>query len=248
MSERLFTEAGFPPHSIRAKLAKMEAGDTKFEGTVHHYSSEGFNAIQEAGQEGHDQCNYLVLGVVRKQITEEQALCLLAQIASLEAQLLLPTTILPEQHRSQTANDLNAMARANKLLQKLGEFPTEDVIEDSRQISSGIDIDLARRTLVLDFDGVIHCYSRGWYNGLAYDKPVEGAIESIKSLIEAGYKIVVLTSQTPLGEVRNDSIRKWLKQWGLDLEVTNIKPMALCYIDDRNLRFTNWADICQYFI
>jgi len=29
--------------------------------------------------------------------------------------------------------------------------------------------------------------------------------------------------------------------------VSNLKPPAIAYIDDRGIRFTNWADITKYF-
>lgn len=29
-----------------------------------------------------------------------------------------------------------------------------------------------KKTIVFDFDGVIHRYSKGWQNGSIYDKPV----------------------------------------------------------------------------
>ena len=38
---------------------------------------------------------------------------------------------------------------------------------------------MERKTIVFDFDGVIHKYSKGWQDGSIYDEPVEG----IKDLI-----------------------------------------------------------------
>ena len=36
--------------------------------------------------------------------------------------------------------------------------------------------------IAIDFDGVIHKNTKGFYDGTVYDEPVEGAIEAIKSL------------------------------------------------------------------
>lgn len=40
------------------------------------------------------------------------------------------------------------------------------------------------RTIAVDFDGVIHKYSKGWQNGSIYDEPVEGAKEALLELLE----------------------------------------------------------------
>jgi len=99
------------------------------------------------------------------------------------------------------------------------------------------------RTIAIDFDGVIHKYSKGWQNGEIYDKPVEGAINTIKQL-QLKYKIVIFTVRDNF-----DDIRKWLTLNGIENlpEVTNKKPVAIAYIDDRGIRFTNWNDIINYF-
>ena len=34
--------------------------------------------------------------------------------------------------------------------------------------------------IAIDFDGVIHLNSKGFYDGTIYDNPVPGAVESIK--------------------------------------------------------------------
>ena len=36
--------------------------------------------------------------------------------------------------------------------------------------------------LAIDFDGVVHGNSKGFYDGTVYDNPIEGSIEAIKSL------------------------------------------------------------------
>ena len=102
----------------------------------------------------------------------------------------------------------------------------------------------AGHTICVDFDGVIHKYSKGFQDGEIYDPPIEGAIDALHKLKERGYNVVILTS-------RNNTIPKvkeWVKKYlGPDIEVTNRKLPALAYIDDRAIRFTNWDDILRYF-
>src|SRR3546814_17831472 len=40
-------------------------------------------------------------------------------------------------------------------------------------------------TVALDFDGVIHRYSKGWRGGVIHDPPMPGAIEDVKARMEA---------------------------------------------------------------
>lgn len=40
------------------------------------------------------------------------------------------------------------------------------------------------QTVAVDFDGVIHAYSKGWYDGTIYDPPVPGALEALRNLME----------------------------------------------------------------
>src|SRR5258708_2390703 len=100
-----------------------------------------------------------------------------------------------------------------------------------------------KKILAVDFDGVIHKYSHGWMDGSCYDEPMEGALEMIQKLMEAGYQIVVFTARQPQGDVKD-----WLEKYNFPvMDITNEKPMALAYIDDRAIRFTNWRDIGNYF-
>jgi len=58
-----------------------------------------------------------------------------------------------------------------------------------------------KKTIVFDFDGVIHKYSKGWQDGSIYDEPVEGIKELIDDL-RTKYKVVVVSTRC-LNEARN---------------------------------------------
>ena len=108
-------------------------------------------------------------------------------------------------------------------------------------------------TVAVDFDGVIHRYSRGWQDGTIYDGTMPGAIEGLKRL-QRRYAVFVFTSR----EV--EQVVPWLETFGLDaaadgppypqfwnhqdqILVTNRKLPAVAYIDDRAVRFTTWAAV-----
>ena len=107
------------------------------------------------------------------------------------------------------------------------------------------------KTLAIDFDGVLHRYSKGWQGGKIYDPPIEGAVEAYFKLMDEGYNLIVFTTRENL-----DDVRQWMHKH-FDFEkrighfwepiITNKKPMALAYIDDRAVRFTNWEDIKKRF-
>jgi|WetSurMetagenome_2_1015567.scaffolds.fasta_scaffold165991_2 hypothetical protein len=89
------------------------------------------------------------------------------------------------------------------------------------------------RTVAIDFDGVLHRYSKGWNGGKCYDRPTDGALIAVKQLLRDGYDVVVVTARENLYPVE-----EWLYKWGFpDLEVTNTKIPAIAYIDDRAVEF-----------
>lgn len=124
------------------------------------------------------------------------------------------------------------------------------------------------QTVAVDFDGVIHSYSRGWQDGKIYDVPMPGAIDGLHWLMER-YAVFILTSRdvvqvaqwlmecgfSTFVEVNGDSCdcedsngftcvhedqcRKLWNEQGR-LLVTKRKLAAIAYIDDRGIRFTNW--------
>jgi len=115
-----------------------------------------------------------------------------------------------------------------------------------------------KKTIALDFDGVIHKYSMGWQDGKIYDPPMNGAIQAINSLIKH-YKIFIFTARDPSQVVpwlvRNFKITCILlsdnekfcpdNNDGKILFVTNKKLPANIYIDDRGYMFNNWKQTMQ---
>jgi adenylylsulfate kinase len=98
-----------------------------------------------------------------------------------------------------------------------------------------------RKTLAVDFDGVIHRYSKG-FQGLenAYDPPMEGAQEVLQRLKDKGYVLKIMSSRPAL------VIEEWLEKYNMsDLfdDVSNSKFAATVYLDDRGFHFTNWETV-----
>lgn len=109
-----------------------------------------------------------------------------------------------------------------------------------------------RQTIALDFDGVIHKYSKGWHDGSAYDPPMDGAIEHIKKLMEQ-YTVYVFSTREPV------QIQDWFGRYGEQiptqiipadqqfwvtpnvLGIARHKVVAFVWVDDRALRYEgNW--------
>lgn len=103
--------------------------------------------------------------------------------------------------------------------------------------------------IAIDFDGVIHKNSKGFYDGTVYDEPIEGALEAIKKLSQQ-YEIVIFTAKAkpdrPLvnGKTGSELIWDWLKKYDIQQyikKVTSEKPRAVLYIDDKGIRFESWT-------
>lgn len=111
------------------------------------------------------------------------------------------------------------------------------------------------KTIAIGFDGVIHKYSKGWYDGTIYDEPVEGVLEAFSMFQALGFQIVVFTARENLHDVHvwiQDKLFKpnaegMRNPERICFKVTNKKPVAFAYIDARGIRFTNWKDILNYF-
>lgn len=104
--------------------------------------------------------------------------------------------------------------------------------------------------IAVDFDGVLHGYSKGWGDGTIYDPPVPGAAEAMQRLKEMGHTLYIFTTRTnPIFKDKNASnaqkkaVEQWLKDHNIPFDKvwTFGKPMADIFIDDRAIGFRgNW--------
>lgn len=118
-----------------------------------------------------------------------------------------------------------------------------------------------RKRLLIDFDGVIHKYSKGYFDGTCYDEPMEKSFEKLQILYDQGFELYVFSARCE-SEEGVEAIKRWFSFHSVEstfenwrtwvfiekLKYTNKKLPALAYIDDRGIRFTNWEDIVKYFI
>lgn len=96
------------------------------------------------------------------------------------------------------------------------------------------------RTVVFDFDGVIHSYTSGWQGeDTIPDPPVPGIREALKEIHDAGYEVVVVSTRCATIK-GHGAIEAWLYDNGLREYIDKVckeKPPAVAYIDDRAICF-----------
>lgn len=111
-------------------------------------------------------------------------------------------------------------------------------------------------TIAVDFDGVIHTYSKGWADGTIYDPPILGALDGLHTLMQS-YAVFVHTTRDP------HQVAEWLHShdvpvtvehngdfWNRQdvLLVTRRKLPAIAYVDDRAHLFTDWRSVLAAFV
>ncbi|WP_416976671.1 hypothetical protein [Streptomyces sp. T028] len=102
--------------------------------------------------------------------------------------------------------------------------------------------------IAVDFDGVIHAYTKGWHDGTIYDPPLPGALDGLRALMEHDAVFIFTTRDV-------QQVAKWLLSKGFPIRlghdgpfwnergrllVTNRKLAATAYLDDRAVRFVDW--------
>jgi hypothetical protein len=109
---------------------------------------------------------------------------------------------------------------------------------------------MKRKTVCLDFDGVLFPYSKGWHDGTIYEPPTPEAVAAIQQLA-GNYRLVISTCRVreftgPDIPERIDAVRGYMDEH-FDVaiaEISSQKPVASVYIDDRAVPFhpqhNNW--------
>lgn len=108
--------------------------------------------------------------------------------------------------------------------------------------------------IAIDFDGVIHGYSKGYQDGDLYDPPVPGASEAMKKMKEAGHYLYIFTTRTNKifkkpgdgkdEKYQENQIKEYMAKYDIPYDKiwTFGKPMADLFIDDRAINFAGKWD------
>lgn len=107
---------------------------------------------------------------------------------------------------------------------------------------------VATRTVLVDFDGTLF----PWDELFADNPPIPGAVEGMKALKAAGYKVHIHSSRLSyyyLNKSKEDAgkhlahIKAMCEKWDIPYEgITGDKRPAVAYIDDNAYRLTCWPD------
>jgi hypothetical protein len=105
-----------------------------------------------------------------------------------------------------------------------------------------------RKTLCVDFDGVIHSYRSGWKSPtIVDDEPVDGALEFLYDALLV-FRVCIFSSRSA-SEAGIGAMKGWLeryakekgwdggREWWLEIEWPRSKPSAFVSLDDRAITF-----------
>jgi histidinol phosphatase-like enzyme len=94
-----------------------------------------------------------------------------------------------------------------------------------------------KKTIIFDFDGVIHEYKSSWIDSKTItDNPVYG-IKTLIIELRKKYKIIVVSSRCATDEGML-AIKAWLKYHSIEVDgILKEKPPAFLTIDDRCICF-----------
>ena len=100
----------------------------------------------------------------------------------------------------------------------------------------------------VDFDLVLHKYSKGYHDGTLYDEMTPGAAAALQKLSDR-YTVIVYTCKAKKdrglvnGKTGTELVWEWLEKNDLAQYVSKVtaeKPRAVAYIDDKAIRFSTW--------
>lgn len=108
---------------------------------------------------------------------------------------------------------------------------------------------------MIDLDGTIHKYSKGYDDGSIYDDPFDGAREVINWLKNNGYEIVIFTTRASKENAQSSGqdldseiykVSSWLRKNNIYFDrITAEKIAADFYIDDKAISIEDgdWATV-----
>ncbi len=102
------------------------------------------------------------------------------------------------------------------------------------------------KTIAIDFDRVIHAYSKKWHDGTIYDDPISKTRESLIVLSQK-FRIVIysvrnydciIKGQKQKNQV--EEMKQWLAKHSIpydEIHTDPSKPICKLFIDDHGYRF-----------
>lgn len=119
---------------------------------------------------------------------------------------------------------------------------------------------MGKKTIVFDFDGVIHKGYKGWKDGSIYGEIDFELLDYIKELLKDYY--IVISSNRPAKQIvdymnlmntdlKFELFKKDMKEnmyWNKDdvIGVTNEKAAGVLYVDDRGFRYEKLSDLKEF--
>ena len=100
-----------------------------------------------------------------------------------------------------------------------------------------------KKTICIDFDGVIHDYKDGWQGDDKFGEMIPGADTATEILKKKGWTVIIYTTRPA-----TDKLKEWLKDKGVKYDYINENPdqpenskdgkiVADIYLDDRAICF-----------
>lgn len=129
-------------------------------------------------------------------------------------------------------------------------FPMDSPAKVNKPLTIHESDDEMIHRVMVDFDGTIHKYSKGWFDGTIYDIPTEGAEEFMIELKEHNYEIMIFTTRIETDdeykkEEQTKNIEEWMNKYNIPFDgITSKKLPAIAYVDDRGINFNGDWDSC----
>lgn len=105
---------------------------------------------------------------------------------------------------------------------------------------------MSKPTIAVDFDGVIHKYSKGWDDGSIYDEPIDHCKARLQTLSQT-YRIIIFSTRNydrfVNGKFQSNQVlemKEWLAKYNIpydEIYTKPNKPMCDLFIDDNAYRF-----------